>query len=253
MLEGQQSQPASASRHAANTSLAGTRLGASPYLSSEERHALEGAALAIRSIAAGTDLMREGERIDLFYIVIEGWACRFKTTRDGSRQIVALLMPGDVANLDSFAFGRLDYGVRSLTAIKVATIARDRLSALSDQHAAIAKTLAWLAMVENATLGQWALCLGRQSARQRLAHLLCEISVRLSEDDAGGSFELPLTQEQVADTLGLTSVHVNRTIQQLRAEGLIEARGRTMSIVDFEALCRIGEFDPAYLHADPTS
>ena len=246
MLEGQQPQASTAAQRHSRASLVNTRLIGSPYLSAEERQALEDVALTARSISAGTDFMQEGEYTDNFHIVIEGWACRCKTTRDGARQIVALLIPGDTANLDSFLFDRLDYGVRALTAIKVVTIPRPRILTLAEQHAGIAKTLTWLAMVENAILSQWALSLGRQSAKQQLAHLLCELSVRLGAGE--DSFDLPLTQEQIADVLGLTGVHVNRMIQQLRAEGIIEARNRTMSIADMSALRHIGEFDPAYLH-----
>ena len=229
--------------------LLGTRLAASPFLSSEERHALEDIALPPRSIAAGKDLSRQGELAGHVEILIEGWACRYKTTRDGHRQIVALLIPGDVANLDSFLFTRPDYAVRTLTAAKTISVSRDRVSALAEQHSGYAMTLAWLAMRENAILSQWALCLGRLSARQRLAHLLCEVSVRLGHaDEVESRFELPLTQEQIADVLGLTAVHVNRTIQQLRAESLIEAKGRTMMIVDTAALRQVAEFDPGYLY-----
>ena len=250
MFEVQQAQASSATPRQSLNLLAGSRLFSSPYLSNTERQALENVAFPVRSIDNGIELLREGERADHFHIVTEGWACRYKMTRNGARQIVALLIPGDTANLDSFLFGRLDYGVRALTAAKVATIPRDRMLALADQHPGVARTLAWAAMAENATLSQWALCLGRHSARQRLAHLLCEISVRLGESDSDTSFELPLTQEQIADMLGLTSVHVNRTIQQLRNEGVIESKNRTMTICNFEALRRAGEFDPAYLHLD---
>lgn len=249
MLETQQPLGTSAS-YRLRVSLAGTRLAASSYLSSEERQALEEAAWVSRSIRASVDLVREGEHTDQFHILIDGWACRYKITRAGTRQIVAALLPGDAANLDSFLFDRLDYGVRALTPAKVLTISRDRLLALADKHVGIAKTLAWLGLVENAILSQWVLCLGRQSAQQRLAHLLCEISARLGvdEDAMESRFELPLTQEQIADALGLTAVHVNRTIQQLRAEGLIERSGRGVTIADMDALRRIGEFNPAYLH-----
>lgn len=244
-------RPARPSPHQRSTqaTLLGTRFAASPFLSSEERHALESIALPPRPIAANKDLSRQGELAGHVEILIEGWACRYKTTREGHRQIVALLIPGDVANLDSFLFTRPDYAVRTLTAAKTISVSRDRVSTLAEQHSGIAKTLAWLAMRENAILSQWALCLGRLSARQRLAHLLCEVSVRLGNaDEAESRFELPLTQEQIADMLGLTAVHVNRMVQQLRAESLIETKGRVMTITDMNALRRIAEFDPAYLH-----
>ncbi|WP_242187893.1 Crp/Fnr family transcriptional regulator [Sphingomonas sp. CARO-RG-8B-R24-01] len=198
----------------------------------------------------GQELMREGEPTDHFHIVSGGWACRYKTTRDGARQIMALLVHGDIANLDSFLFDRLTYGVRLVSAAEVLTNPRDRLLALADQHAGMIKTLTWLAFAENAILSQWALCLGRQSAKQRLAHLFCELSVWLDSADSHGRFDLPLTQEHIAGVLGLTSVRVNRTSQQLRAEGLIETGNCAVTIVKMDALCRIGDFKPSYLHDD---
>lgn len=249
MLEEVRPVPTASPQRSTQVTLLGTRLAASPFLSSEERHALEDVALPPRSIAAGKDLSRQGELAGHIEILIEGWACRYKTTRDGHCQIVALLIPGDVANLDSFLFTRPDYAVRTLTAAKTISVPRDRVSTLAEQHSGIARTLAWLAMRENAILSQWALCLGRLSARQRLAHLLCEVSARLGHaDEAESCFELPLTQEQIADVLGLTAVHVNRTIQQLRAEGLIKTRVRTMTIADMAALRHAAEFDAGYLH-----
>ena len=107
----------------------------------------------------------------------------------------------------------------------------------------------FLALTDNAILSQWALCIGRHSARQRLAHLLCELSARLDPEDGNeSSFALPVTQEQLADALGLTSVHVNRTMQQLRTEGLIVTASRVVTIPDVSQLRKAGEFDPAYLH-----
>ena len=249
MLEGQQPHPFSPAQRFPRASLADSRLIGSPYLSGEERQLLDNAAVSTRSVQAHTELLREGECTDTFHIVSQGWACRYKTTRDGARQIVALLIPGNAANLDSLLCGRQNYGVRALTAMNVLTISHKSLMALVDEHAGIAKSFAWLAFAENAILRQWALCLGQHSAKQRLAHLLCEIAVRLG-GDWEDRFDMPLTQEQIGDALGLTAVHVNRTIRQLRSEGLIEVGGRAVTIVDFDALSRIGDFDAAYLHDD---
>ncbi|MFL0561690.1 Crp/Fnr family transcriptional regulator [Sphingomonas sp. 179-I 2A4 NHS] len=254
MHEGLQSPASTAAPMSSRVSLAGTRIGASPLLSREERQALEGAALTSRSVSTGQDLMREGEAADRLHVIVDGWACRYLTTRDGARQISALLVPGDTVNLDVLAFGRSGYGVRALTAAKVLAIPRERALALAAQHAGIVRTFALLAFTENAIVSQWTLCIGRLSARQRLAHLLCELSVRLegSEGDES-SFGLPVTQEQLADVLGLTSVHVNRTIQQLRTEGLIVTGNCTITIPNVSRLRAAGEFDPAYLHIPPVN
>lgn len=231
--------------------LSGTRLAASDLLSPDERDALDDVAFTPRPVRAGDDLVREREAADHVLFLVDGWAHRFKTTRDGGRQIVGLAVPGDLANLDSFLFPRPDYGVRALTPGTVVPVPRDRLMALAAEHPGIARALTWTALVENATLGQWALCLGRHSAQQRLAHLICELAVRLGADgDAEVTFRLPLTQEHLADALGLTAVHVNRVMQQLRADGLIATANRSVTIPDMGRLRELGDFDPAYLHVD---
>lgn len=224
----------------------------SRFLLREEQHALEDAALPAKSVGAGIDLVREGERADSIFIVTEGWACRYTTTKEGGRQLSALLVPGDVANLDTLMFERLDYGVRTLSRAMVVALPRDRALALAAQHPGIARTFTWAALVENAILSKWALSLGRLSSRERLAHLLCELSVRLdAEDGDQSSFAFPLTQEQVADALGLTPVHVNRTMQQLRSNGLVVTANRAVTLPDVPSLRRIAGFHPRYLHIDP--
>ncbi|WP_375383467.1 Crp/Fnr family transcriptional regulator [uncultured Sphingomonas sp.] len=256
MIEVQQSRSLPdnriAPRHASR--LEGTRLWTSQFLSREEKHALEDSVLPAKSVRAGTDLVREGERADSLFIVADGWACRYTTTREGGRQLPTLLVPGDIGNLDSLLFDRLDYGVRTLTDTMIVTLPRDRALALAAQYPGIARTFTWLALVENATLGKWALSLGRRSAKERLAHLLCELSVRLDVEDGNeSSFAFPLTQEQVADALGLTSVHVNRTMQQLRTDGVVATENRRMVIPNVAQLRHIGGFDPRYLHIDQSS
>lgn len=233
-------------------SLGETRLGKSAFLSDAERDALEDAMLSSRTVRSGAELVREGDRTDRLTLLVRGWACRFKTTPDGGRQIVALLVPGDVVNLDALLIDRPGYGVRALTEATLASIGRQRALALAARHPGVARTFTWLALVENATLSQWALGLGRYSALQRLAHLFCELSVRLADrPERNGGFEFPLTQEHLGEALGLTPVHVNRTIQRLRADGLIATNGRSFTIPDPDALVRLGGFDPAYLHREP--
>ena len=231
------------------TGLADTRLWKSAYLSSGERGALADAVHTPRVLDANADLLREGDSTDSLFLLVEGWACRCTTTGDGSRQIAGLAVPGDVVNLDSLLLDRIDYGVRVIRRATVLTLARDRALALAAEHPGIARAFTWLALVENATLGKWALCLGRRSSRERLAHLFCELSLRLGGENGNESgFELPLTQEHLADALGLTPVHVNRVMQQLRVEGLVSTASRVMTIPDVARLRRVGEFDGRYLH-----
>ena len=227
------------------------RLLDSPHLSAAERDVLSDAFRPAQPVRAGAELVREGERADRLYLVTGGWACRYSTTRDGGRQISGIAVPGDVANLDSLLLDRIDTGVRALTVLHVVEARRDKLLALAAEHPEIARTYTWAALVENAILGRWAMSLGRRSARGKLAHLLCELAVRLDAERGGAAgYDFPITQEQVADMLGLTPVHVNRTIQQLRQEGLVAMGNRRMSLPQMGRLRQVAGFDPRYLHLD---
>lgn len=232
--------------------LDGTRLD-SALLSNSERQALADAALPKRSVGAHADLLREGDRDEHLYVMNGGWACRYKTMRDGSRQIVALSLPGDVVNLDVLTLDRLGYGVRTISATVVVPLPRRRVNDLADEHAGIARLVMRLGAIENSIVDQNTLLLGRYSADQRVAHLLCELSVRIAGDAAGvKSFKMPLTQEQIGDTAGLTGVHVNRTIKKLRGLGLIGQSDRSILIHDWNRLRRLAEFDAGYLHLAAT-
>lgn len=208
--------------------------------------------MAQRRLGADASLGREGEATDQLHILIEGWAYRYKTTRDGSRQITALILPGEAANLDALVFNRPDFGIQLLTPATVVSIPCRDAVRLSDEHTGIANGFTRLALRENAILSQWAFSLGRKAALQRLAHLLCEVSARLGGKSVGNSatFSMPLTQELIADALGLTPVHVNRTLQVLRSEGLVETHLRSITLSDIQRLRQLAEFDQAYLHRD---
>ncbi|WP_298089574.1 Crp/Fnr family transcriptional regulator [uncultured Sphingomonas sp.] len=233
------------------SALQGTAFARFRMLSAEDRQALVEIATAPRRFRAGIDLVSEGVRTDAVFVVTEGWACRYKMTRDGARQITGLVVPGDVCNLDSFMLSQVNFGVRTLTAGSAVGLPRERVQALAAERSAIARAFTWFTIVENAVLSEWALSLGRQTARERLARLLCELAMRLGGTSGDApSYELPVTQEQLADALGLTSVHVNRTLQQLRADGLVAIEARRVTLPDLAALRRVGDFDGAYLHAE---
>lgn len=232
----------------------GQGLWPSRFLSAEERSALEKAVVSSRSVGARRDLVSERARVESLFILKEGWAARYTITRGGGRYFLTLLVPGDLCNPDSLLIDRLDYGVRTLTGATVVALPRDQVSALAFQHPGIARMFLWRAFVDNAILGRSALALSRQTAKERLAHLLCELSVRLNAAETdNSSFDFPLTQEQIADALGLTSIHVNRTMRSLRAEGLVAIANRTMTLPDVARLRHISGFDPSYLHIDPST
>ena len=204
----------------------------------------------VRTVRGKRDILREGDRPDHVHVIIEGWAARYKTLRDGSRQIVAYLIPGDFCDLHVAVLGHMDHGIVALTDCRIAYIPSDALDALTSDHNGLTKALWWATLVDEAVLREWVLNVGRRDAYERIAHLLCEMHARMKmvglvED---GRLALPLTQDQLADTTGLTPVHVNRTLQRLRTEKLIEIGKGILTILDVNALRKAAGFNGNYLH-----
>lgn len=202
-----------------------------------------------RLVTAGTELGREGQDSRDLLVLVTGWACRYKSTRDGHRQLTALLLAGDVSNLDCLLFDHPDYGVRMLTDGTIFSLSRERAQALMQRYPGIARSFTRLALTENAVLRQWMLNLGRRAARMHLAHLFCELAVRLGI--CGSScctYELPLNRDLLADLLGMSSIHVSRAMRQLRSEGLVATDRGTITLTDVERLRQLCDFDPGYLH-----
>lgn len=230
------------------------RLRRSPGLGAADLAAFSGAAAEMRAVAPHATIVAEGDRADRVHVVLEGWAARLKILENGSRQIPALFLPGDVCDLGALYLGHGDCAVVALTQVTALTFSRDQLRSLTDRHRGLRDAFARMLATELAAATQWAVCLGRRSARERMAHLLCELFVRI--DAAGGvaggaaanACAMPLTQEEMADVLGLTAVHVNRTLQAMRAEGLITLRDQRLTIEDWPALKRAAGFDAGYLH-----
>jgi CRP-like cAMP-binding protein len=204
----------------------------------------------VRTIPAKADILKEGERPNHVHIMVEGWAARYKTLADGSRQIVAFLIPGDFCDLHVAVLGHMDHGIVALNSCRVAFIPSDELDALTANHNGLTKALWWSTLVDESVLREWVLNVGRRDADERIAHLLCEMHARMKMvglvDD--GRLSLPLTQDDLADTTGLTPVHTNRTLQRLRKEGLIEIGGGMLTVLDVEGLREAAGFDPSYLH-----
>ena len=229
-----------------------TRLWVSAELESADRDALASACVDIRPISAGTDLLRQDTHTNAVHIVLDGWAARYKIMQDGSRFMPMLAVPGDICDLDALRLARLDYGVTMLSAGTVAVLPRQRIDALFASHPAIANAFWSLALAENTVLTEWAASIGRRSALKRIAHLLCELLLRLTVVGKadGHNYDLPLTQEHIADSLGLTAVHVNRTLHSLRGMGLVTVQSRRVTIHDWSALSALCEFRPDYLHLE---
>ena len=221
-------------------------------LSDESLAKLGGTCATTQAFPAHADLVEEGRGADTIHVVLEGWCCRYRMLADGRRQLPALLLPGDICDLDSLLLKQVHFGVATLTPCTVAVIRREELRRLMDSDKAIRDVLWWLLSVENAIATEWVVGLGQRSTDERLAHLMCELLVRLSmvESAHENSFHFPLTQQELGDVLGVSTVHVNRTLQSLRSRGLLKSEGRNLVIEDWDALTTRGEFAPAYLHPE---
>jgi CRP-like cAMP-binding protein len=224
-------------------------------LSAADKQALERAASGkVRQVGPREDVIREGERPRDVNLVLKGWACRYKVLEDGRKQITAFLIPGDICDLRMFILREMDHSVGALTPLVVAEISADTLLNLTDGHSRIGRALWWNSLVEEAIAREWVTNLGQRNALERVAHVLCELYLRLEAVGLTGlqagasSFELPLTQEQLADATGISAVHINRTLQQMRDAGLVAWKGRTVTVPDLDALKSAALFNPNYLH-----
>lgn len=215
-----------------------------------DRRLLDDLISASRRIGANQDLAAEGEVSHHVHVVLEGCACRYRILPDGRRQITAYLLPGDICDLHVLLLTRMDYSVGTLVPSMVASIPRTILLGITERHPKLTRALWWNTFRDEAIAREWIVMLGRRSAYERLAHLFCELLLRLRIIGAAGdeSYVLPVTQAELADTLGLSLVHVNRSLQRLRHEGLIVLEGRSLTITDSERLMAVASFNPSYLH-----
>ena len=195
------------------------KLGRFVPLNDGEREALEHLAHRARRFQRGTDLISEGDKPVAVFLLLEGWAYRYKSMVDGGRQIMAYLVPGDLCDVQIFLFEEMDHSIGLLSDALVAKIPAAEMLELMDRFPRIERALMWATLVDEATLREWLLNVGQRDALQRIAHLFCELCVRLSVVklvDANGTFILPLTQAELADTTGMSTVHTNRSLQRLR-------------------------------------
>lgn len=229
-----------------------TRLASFGRLEPVEIDALTKLSRNPKSHTAEQVLIQEGRRTDHACLLIEGFACRYKLLPNGRRQILGYLIPGDICDVHFAVFNKPDHSVVCLTKADVVKIPLHAVTELIARYPTIGRALSLAAMSDNAILREWLLNVGQRDAMQKLCHLFCEMSVRLKAIGhvaADGSFELPIIQATLADSTGLTSVHINRTLQRLRKDGLISLRQRRLAILDSERLKAVAGFDEAYLHA----
>ena len=218
-------------------------------LGEEDRKALHTLYDDCREIGARRNLIREGDRPDHVVLMIDGWAARYKLLPDGARQITAFLLPGDFCDLHVTILGEMDHGIVTLTRSGVAFVPRQKMDELTERPS-LAKAFWWATLVDSAVLRAWIVNIGQRDAFEAIGHLICELYVRMKNIGLvnGHRFEVPLTQEEIADALGLTAVHVNRVLQRLRAQDLISFSRGMLTIHDYRRLEEVSGFDANYLH-----
>ncbi len=203
-----------------------------------------------RVFPAQTDLIREGDKPGPGFVILEGWACRYKLLPEGTRQITSFLMPGDACDLHASVSDAIGHSIATLTTALVALMPGGTLQTLIETRPAISRAYLWNQLVDQDTLRAWIVSMGRRNGLQRVAHLMCELHVRASNVGLthGESFELPLTQTVIGDALGLTPIHVNRVLRKLRIGGVMTLSGGTLVIADLGKLVIVAGFDDNYLH-----
>ena len=221
-------------------------------LSGDEQECLSTLPLTAKSLGPDQDIVREGDRPSECCLVVEGFACRYKLTDEGKRQIFSFHIPGDIPDLQSLHLKVMDHSLMTLTPCKLAFISHQSLTELLRKCPRVADVMWRDTLIDAAIFREWMMGIGRRSAYTRIAHVLCEVFFKMKSVGLGNGngCEWPVTQAELGDALGLSNVHVNRSLQELRGDGLIELRGGSLTILNWDGLKKAGEFDPTYLHLD---
>jgi len=221
-------------------------------LSEDETDVLRNVSGTVKTVGPRQDLVREGDRPHECCLILDGFAYRYKLTETGKRQIFSFHIPGDIPDLQSLHIDVMDHSLAALTATKAMFIPHETVCDLMRRCPRIGDAFWRDTLIDAAVFREWIMNLGRREAYGRMAHLLCEFYVRLRAVGLtnGPAYEFPLTQAELADATGLSAVHVNRTLQELRGEGLITLRAGAVTVLDWDRLREAGEFDPTYLHLE---
>jgi len=226
------------------------RLDARSQIGEAERDALLALGGYPQRISAHREFVRQGDTVQDACLVVDGLVARFGQLEDGSRQIISLHIPGDVVDLYALMLSSAPSSLLALTNSTILNVPLDALRGAAMTHQGLATAFWRDCAADAAIVAQWLVNVGRKNARGRIAHLICEMAVRYAQIDElrGCSFPFPITQEQLADALGLTSVHVNRSIKTLRQDGVVQIARAGVTILDWKGLASIGEFDSGYLN-----
>lgn len=217
-------------------------------LSDQDRQTLEGLPGSLVNMPAQCDFVHLGQPVDHVSLIVDGLVARFSQTEDGKRQILALGVPGDIADLSTAFLPAKISGLQALTRTTIFRIAHSRLREIAAGSRSLLEAFYRDCLADAAIGNQWLLNIGRRDSRSRIAHLLCETSMRYRRARQDHGFALPLTQLHLADALGLTPVHINRTLQTLRNAQLLRLGRGFVEILDWDMLAEIAEFNPSYLN-----
>jgi CRP-like cAMP-binding protein len=219
-------------------------------ISAEEEAAIRAVIRETREIPSDRTFIRAGDELNFSTLLLDGLMCRYKDLRNGERQITEINVAGDFADMHSYTLKRLDHNLMTLSPCRVAILQHDDARQLFLDHPRLHDVYWFGTNLDAAIHREWALSLGRRDAKSRTANLFCELRVRLAIVARADErcYDLPLTQTDLAECLGLTSVHVNRVLKELREGGLVEFRGGRVTIMDLAGLERAAEFDPTYLY-----
>ncbi|WP_409567387.1 Crp/Fnr family transcriptional regulator, partial [Methylobacterium sp. J-092] len=221
-------------------------------LDETDRAALWALSTTTRKVEADCDLCREGDRPETVHLVVEGLAYRYKILPDGKRQILGLLLPGDFCDLHVAILARRDHSIGTFTPCEMTEIPRTTIVDLITTRPHIAHAFWWATLVDEGIMREWMASMGQRQAAKMVAHLFCELLVRLQVIGraTASSYELRMTQNELADVFGITVVHLNRTLRDLRAEDLIVLKSGQLDIPDVARLKAFCGFNPNYLHLD---
>ncbi|MCJ2098430.1 Crp/Fnr family transcriptional regulator [Methylobacterium sp. E-046] len=221
-------------------------------LSDAERQAIESLPVRIQNLDARQDIVRDGDQPTHCCLILDGWACRYKMLSQGKRQTLSFHIPGDIPDLQSLHIHTMDHSLATLTKAVVAFIPHESLRELTACHPGLAAAFWRDTLIDAAIFREWLTSMGRRSSFEHVAHLFCELYLKLQAVGLADDHRcpMPITQTDIADALGLTPVHVNRVLQEMRGRTLITLRSRMLVIEAWDELLQASEFDPTYLQLE---
>lgn len=220
-------------------------------LADEDQQVIPSLPVTVAEAATNQFLIREGHDAPECYLILDGCVCRHKLASNGGRQIVSFHMAGDIVDLQHLLLTKADHSIQTITNVGYARFPAKRLREMAQARPLIAEALWRDTLIDASIFREWVLNVGRRDAKSRIAHMLCAFAVRRQAAGLGSPerFDLPMSQEQIADATGLTSVHVNRMLRALMEDGVIDRNNRDLRVVDWGQMRRVADFDPMYLHA----